>query len=222
MLTNISDIKNIFYINLEKRTDRRKLVEKELLQLDLIGTRFNAIKTSPYSYNNGAIGCSLSHLKCLSIAKKNNWDHVMIVEDDIQFLDPETFKCQLNLFLSFSENNFDVLLLAGNNMLPFLPVNNNCIQVMNCQTTTGYIVLNHYFDTLIANIKEGISKLMQYSNDIQLYAIDKYWIKLQRKHEWFLLIPLTVIQRKNYSDIQLSITDFKTYMLNYNKTQTTV
>ena len=93
---------------------------------------------------------------------------------------------------------------------------------MNCQTTTGYIVLNHYFDTLIANIKEGISNLMQYSNDIQLYAIDKYWIKLQRKHEWFLLIPLTVVQRKNYSDIQLSITDFRTYMLNYNKTQTTV
>jgi GR25 family glycosyltransferase involved in LPS biosynthesis len=222
MLTNISDIKNIFYINLEKRTDRRKLVEKELLELDLIGTRFNAVKSSPHSRNCGAIGCSLSHLKCLYIAKKNNWDHVMIVEDDIQFLNPETFKNQLNSFLYFSENKFDVLLLAGNNMLPFLPVNNNCIQVMNCQTTTGYIVLNHYFDTLIANIKEGISKLIQYSDDIQLYAIDKYWIKLQRKHEWFLLIPLTVVQRKNYSDIQLSITDFSTYMLNYNKTQTIV
>ena len=218
MLTNISDIKNILYINLDKRKDRKSLVEKELDNLGLNGTRFNAIKLSPHSRNYGAIGCSLSHLKCLSNAKENKWDHVMIVEDDIQFLDPETFKNQLNLFLSFSENNFDVLLLAGNNMLPFLPVNNNCIQVMNCQTTTGYIVLNHYFDTLIANIKEGISKLIQYSNDIQFYAIDKYWIKLQRKHNWYLLTPLTVVQRKNYSDIQLSVTDFRTYMLNYNKT----
>ena len=163
------------------------------------------------------MGCSLSHLKCLSLAKENNWDHVMIVEDDIEFLDPKLFKTNLNSFLSKKENNFDMLLLAGNNMLPFLPVNNNCIQVLNCQTTTGYLVLKHYYDILIENIKDGISKLIKHPSEITLYTIDKYWLRLQRKHSWFLLIPLSVVQRKNYSDIQLSITDFRKYMLDYNK-----
>ena len=217
MLNNITDIKNVFYINLERRTDRKKLVEKELDKLDLVGTRFNAIKLSQHNRNGGAMGCSLSHLKCLSLAKENNWDHVMIVEDDIEFLDPDLLKRQLNSFLSINENKFDMLLLAGNNMLPFLPVNNNCIQVLNCQTTTGYIVLNHYYDTLIENIKDGISKLIQHPSEITLYTIDKYWLRLQRKHKWYLLIPLSVVQRKNYSDIQLSITDFRKYMLDYNK-----
>jgi glycosyl transferase family 25 len=217
MLNNISDIKNVFYINLESRTDRKKLVEKELDKLDLVGTRFNAIKLSKYNRNAGAMGCSLSHLKCLSLAKENNWDHVMIVEDDIEFLDTELFKNNLNSFLSKKENNFDMLLLAGNNMLPFLPVNNNCIQVLNCQTTTGYLVLKHYYDILIENIKDGIYKLIIYPSEITLYTIDKYWLRLQRKHSWFLLIPLSVVQRKNYSDIQLSITDFRKYMLDYNK-----
>jgi signal transduction histidine kinase len=32
-----------------------------------------------------------------------------------------------------------------------MPVNNNCIKIFNCQTTTGYIVKQHYYDKLINN-----------------------------------------------------------------------
>jgi GR25 family glycosyltransferase involved in LPS biosynthesis len=37
----------------------------------------------------GAIGCSMSHLDVLKIAKKNNWDYVTIFEDDVLFLKPQ-------------------------------------------------------------------------------------------------------------------------------------
>ena len=90
-INSIENIEHTFYINLENRPDRKEHVEKQLQSIGIAATRFNAIKL-----NNGAIGCSMSHLKCLEIAKQNNWDHVMIVEDDILFLNPNLFKNQLN------------------------------------------------------------------------------------------------------------------------------
>jgi GR25 family glycosyltransferase involved in LPS biosynthesis len=210
-----SDILHIFYINLESRTDRKEHVMDELHKIGLgpKAVRFNAIKLKN---GTGAVGCSMSHLKCLETAKANNWPHVLICEDDIMFLDPSLFITQMNKF--FSKNmSWDVLLLAGNNMLPYSAVDNTCIQVGHCLTTTGYIVQNHYFDTLIKNYKEGIVQLMKNPEDKKTYAIDKYWIRLQQADKWFLIIPLSVIQREDYSDIEGKVTNFQKNMLNYNK-----
>ena len=49
------------------------------------------------------------------------------------------------------------------------------------------------------------------------YAIDKYWQRLQRKDKWYLLIPPSIVQYENYSDIEKKQTNFQDYMLNYNK-----
>ena len=56
-MDNIRDIKNIFYINLDTRPDRKIFFENQMRMLGLKAIRFNAIKNI-----NGAIGCSLSHL----------------------------------------------------------------------------------------------------------------------------------------------------------------
>lgn len=217
-IQQFSDILHIFYINLESRPDRNEHVMDELnrIGLDQKAVRFNAIKLANGQKNSGALGCSMSHLKCLEIAKSNNWPHVLICEDDIMFLDPSFLISQMNTF--FSKNmSWDVLLLAGNNMLPYSAVDNTCIQVGHCLTTTGYIVQNHYFDTLIKNYKEGIVQLMKNPEDKKTYAIDKYWIRLQQQDKWFLIIPLSVIQREDYSDIEGKVTNFQKNMLNYNK-----
>ena len=122
-INSLADIKNIFYINLEHRIDRKEHVEKELLNIGLKEVqRFNAIKME-----NGAIGCSMSHLRILQDAQKNNLDHILIVEDDISFLDPELFKNQLNKFFETHKNNWDVVLLAGNNMPPYKNIDDTCI-----------------------------------------------------------------------------------------------
>ena len=114
MLENISDIKHAFYINLINRTDRKSYIERELEKVGIKAERFNAIKLQ-----NGAIGCSMSHLKILQTAKQNGWDHVLICEDDIQFLEPAVFVNQMNSFLKNHTKDWDVVLLAGNNMPPY-------------------------------------------------------------------------------------------------------
>jgi glycosyl transferase family 25 len=201
----------VIYINLKTRPDRKEHVEKQLAKIGVNDAfRFNAIKL-----DNGALGCSMSHLQCIQYAKQRNYDMVFICEDDIEFLDPELFLTQLQKFFE-NRKNWDMTLVAGNNMVPYLPVDETCIKVFHCQTTTGYIVQKHYYDKLITNYKEGIDKLIR-KPDVNEYKIDKYWFSLQCKDEWYLIIPITVVQREDYSDIEKKVTNFKNYMLNYKK-----
>ena len=214
-INSLADIKNIFYINLEHRIDRKEHVEKELLNIGLKEVqRFNAIKME-----NGAIGCSMSHLRILQDAQKNNLDHILIVEDDISFLDPELFKNQLNKFFETHKNNWDVVLLAGNNMPPYKIIDDTCIQVSRCQTTTGYIVNGHYIKTLLQNVKIGLTHLINKPTEHAKYAIDKYWFILQQLYKWYLIVPLTVVQREDYSDIEKRVTNFEKHMLDVDKKQ---
>jgi hypothetical protein len=89
--------------------------------------------------------------------------------------------------------------------------------VHHCLTTTGYIVQSHYYDTLLENYKQGIMHLIKNPENKNLYAIDKFWLSLQKRDNWFLTIPLSVVQRENFSDIEKKVTNFNSYMLNYNK-----
>jgi len=208
----LEDFKNVYYINLEHRTDRKDHVTKELAILGIkCATRFNAIRNQ-----NGAIGCTLSHIKVLQDAQKNGLPYIMIVEDDIQFTKPELFKDQLNGLLQ-SKESWDVILIAGNNLPPYRKVNDFCVQVVQCQTTTGYIVKADYYETLINNMKEGLVKLMKEPHRHFLYAIDKYWFFLQQRDKWLLITPLTVVQRVDYSDIERRMTNYRKAMTDLDK-----
>ena len=211
-INSISDVNRILYINLKHRVDRKEHVEKQLKTVGFSSfERFDAIKMK-----FGVLGCSLSHLKCLAIAKQNNWSHVLICEDDIEFLDPELFKKQLNGFLS-TVKSWDVILLAGNNIKEYTKPNEYSIKVSWCQTTTGYLVKREYYDKLFNNIKFSVEKLMKEPQNHHIYAIDQYWTKLQYTDNWFLITPPTVVQRDDYSDIEKRRTNYKHIMLNLDK-----
>jgi glycosyl transferase family 25 len=210
-MNSIFDIKHTYYINLDSRPDRKQHVEKQMKNIGINSERFKAIKLP-----DGALGCSMSHLKILEMAKENNYPHVLIVEDDILFTDPSLFIQQFNKFLS-NHKDFDVVLISGNNLPPYKEIDDSCVQVVNCQTTTGYLVQNHYFDKLIKNYREGINKLMKDPGNRILYAIDKYWFNIQKIDKWYLIIPLTVTQREDYSDIEKRPTNYSKVMLDLDK-----
>ena len=213
-LNGIADIKNIFYINLESRLDRRNSIETQLKNIGLTNfERFNAIKVM-----DGRVGCTMSHIKCLEMAKERGYNHILICEDDTFFLDPKLFKTQLTTFLN-NEHKWDVVLFAGNNVPPYERIDDTCIAVSHCQTTTCYLVNGHYFDTLLQNMREGLDKLLKEPTNPLDYAIDRYWLNLQKKDSWLLITPLTVIQREDYSDIENKRTDYSNLMLDLDKKQ---
>jgi len=124
-------LKHTFFINLESRKDRLKHVTNELHKLGIEGERFNAIKNK-----NGAIGCTLSHIKCLELAKERDYPQVFICEDDIKFLNPKILLQNLKKFKN-SENgeDWDVIIIGGNNCPPYINIEDYAIRVSNCQTT---------------------------------------------------------------------------------------
>ena len=114
-------------------------------------------------------------------------------------------------------SNWNVLLLAGNNVPPYRKIDDTCIQVSHCQTTTGYIVKQSYYDILIDNIKTGIEHLMKKPDRHIDYAIDKYWIKLQKQHTWYMLAPVVAVQREDYSDIEERKINYENIMKDLDK-----
>lgn len=199
------------YINIDYRTDRKEHVEKELAKIGVEGERLNATKMK-----NGAVGCSMSHIRCLERAKSENWPYVFICEDDITFMNPELFLSKLDAFEK-SGIEWDVIIVAGNTAPPFGPSTDFCIRTFNVQSTTGYIVCRHYYDILIANFREGVQNLMKDPNNKREYAIDMYWKKLQQTGKWYTIIPLSVYQYETYSDVENRNVDYKGLMLDLEK-----
>jgi glycosyl transferase, family 25 len=217
MLRRFSDIKHAIYINLDTRNDRRELFEKQFEELtslypkDFTFTpvpRFSAIKDE----ENGAIGCTKSHIECLRLAKANGWDHVLILEDDALVTHPEILVHQVNSFLSRFRDEWDVLLFSGNNYPPFQVHSPDCFRVANCQTTGCYLVGSRYYDNLLQNFEEGLAAFMANPGKHYAYACDSYWKRLQMKDRWYLITPLCVIQRAGYSDIEKKEVDYEKLM----------
>mgnify|MGYP003388944313 CR=1 FL=1 len=199
-----------YYINLEHRNDRK---EETLNELSKFGIH-NPIRLDAIKDNVGAIGCTKSHLKILKEARKNNYPYITIFEDDVEFLNPNETNQKLNNIIN-SNIEWDVILLGGNNYEPYHRINEDCIRVENCQTTTSYIVKKDYYDTLISHWEEGLQKLIE-TKDEPKYALDQYWKLLQKKDNFLLIIPLNVIQRDGYSDIVKQDVSYKEWMLKHN------
>jgi glycosyl transferase family 25 len=209
-------LENILFINLSTRPDRLMHVTQQFESLDITNAeKVNAIRTQ-----SGAIGCSLSHIKCLEIAKERNYKQVFICEDDITFTNPKLFLENIhkfeNEYTTYCEN-WDVLIIGGNNVPPYIRMTDYLIQISNCQTTTGYIVREHYYDVLIQNMKEGLKQLLRNPNNKREYAIDIYWKQLQKTGKWYMIIPPTVVQYENYSDIEGRVVNYEHLLTDLDK-----
>jgi glycosyl transferase family 25 len=192
--TNIDHIDKIVYINLDHRTDRRKEIETELKQKGLSYERFPAIKEE-----RGAIGCCKSHLAVLKKAREKGYKNILVFEDDFHFIvDSTEFNKQIDKLF---ETSFDVCLLAYYTTETYDTENPLLYQIKNAQTTSGYIVQSHYYDTLIAQWEYGL-KMFEETGNEPLYTCDQSWKPLQEKDMWVCFKNRTGIQRESYSDIQ--------------------
>jgi len=187
-------VDKIVYINLSHREDRKRDILAEFTNVEMPlekVERFDAIKMQ-----NGAIGCTMSHIGVLKMAIEKGWNNYIVLEDDAQWMNfPIAYE---NLSKSL---NYDVVILGGS-----VPRFNND-KLVYCQTTTGYLVNNHYYQTLLANFEEGLKNLM--ATEIKnSFAIDMYWNNLIQADNWTLLRPCLVNQRPGFSDIEGHVVNY--------------
>jgi glycosyl transferase family 25 len=208
-------LNHIFYINLDSRPDRKEHVVQELQKINPLNQIERLPAIVPPS-NHGALGCTLSHIRCLELAKERQYPYVFICEDDIQFLQPQLLQENLQKFWDNPPlEGWDVLILGGNNFRPYEVFSDYAIHVHFCATTTGYIVAQHYYDTLLENFKQSAQLFEENPEQHYYYAIDVFWRRLQKPKEsrWYMLIPPTVSQISNYSDIEKKEVDYGHWML---------
>lgn len=187
-------IDKIFYINLDHRTDRNIEIQRELENNGFSNyERFSAI----HHPTIGGVGCGRSHIEVLQIAKERGYRCVMILEDDFMFTEtPDNSK----RLLSKLENlKFDVCLLSYNLLDSQTTDCEFLIKINKAQTTSGYVVNQHYYDTLIRTFEKATKKFEE-TNHHWVYAIDIAWNILQEMHTWYGFSPKLGKQRPSHSD----------------------
>jgi glycosyl transferase family 25 len=188
-------IDKIIYINLQKRTDRKNTIEKELDNFKLKYQRFEAIETPGF----GILGCGLSHLSVLKFAKEKNYKNILILEDDFTFIvSKEEFENQIKSFFSL-QIGFDVCMLSYN-LFHSIETDNKFVgKILEAQTASGYIVNNHYFDKLIYLYEDAMPKLKE-TKCHWIYANDQIWKQLQKKDAWYYFKVRLGKQINGFSD----------------------
>jgi len=187
-------IDKIFYINLDKRTDRREEIENELKNYELDAERYPAILNEA----SGIVGCSKSHLNVLKLAKERGYKNVLILEDDFEFIvSKEEFEDSLAQFFE-SGLDYDVVMLSYI-VQKREPFNDLVSKIIESQTASGYIVNCNYYDTIIG-LYEWSVPLLEQTNHHWLYANDFVWHSIQPQGKWYFFNKKLGKQRSSYSD----------------------
>lgn len=116
----INRLDAIIYINLEARNDRKDLLMKELEKLKTDMSKVHKV-SGVYMPKNGHKGCIQSHILALNMIKMNNWNRVLILEDDAELnMTPETINSLINKSLEELDKNYpewNVIMLATANKI---------------------------------------------------------------------------------------------------------
>ncbi len=188
---------HIFCINLERRPDRMEQskieFEKHGLQVQFITAvdgneiEVKPVKTVDSIATKGEIGCTLSHLKVVQLAKSMELKNCLILEDDVSFCENVNF--YFHDFLSQIKPNWDMLYLGGVHHGKIENISENIIKTDNTYTTHAYAIKDTMYDAIITVLNKP--------NTIADIALSS----LHKKNNCYAFSPNLAIQREGYSDV---------------------
>jgi len=135
------------------------------------------------------------------MAQANKWGNVLVVEDDLMW--NSDFDQGYTTLERLVKNKYDAIVLATTSAKWYL----NSLKLITSRTTSCYLVNSGYYDTLLSNFRES-RDLLEVSKDKGIHAIDMYWMRIQTRDNWFIVIPSPAYQRPGYSDIEQRIVDY--------------
>lgn len=203
-------IDTILYINLEHRKDRNEHCLNEIKKIDPNLSKTHRID-AVYNPENGALGCTQSHIKALKYFIENpSWNTCLILEDDFTFKseNPEEVNGIVSYLIQNSPN-FNVLLLGISLFdLKYIPTENPLIfKITSAQTTSGYIITRNYVYTLLANFIKANNNMVCNGWKPE-WCLDMFWKQLMPIGNWYGHKYRIGYQYGNYSDIEKGYRDF--------------
>jgi glycosyl transferase family 25 len=199
-------IDKVFYINLERRTDRRKEIENELCYKFLF-TKSERFVGIPYEL----YGCTMSHIYLLRKMILNGWETMMVFEDDCKLLTSrKSIDQHIERFLA--DETCDILCI-GNSCGDNKPYNELFNRCFNTQTTSCYVIKKKFVKTLLECYFNDPTECMTLTEKDNLAKhigyIDICWIPLQQTHYFMMPKIRQVLQRPSYSDVEKKLVDYK-------------
>lgn len=195
----------IYYINLDKRHDRRQQFLQEMLNIGFPEEKIVRISGVEMP-GRGDLGCSRSHIKTMEHFIESGHTNCIVFEDDFEFLRPtHEVRSAFNYFFTY-DIPYDVCMISANEVDTDRSDYSILKRVINVQTTAGFMVHKDFAPTLLDNFKEG-ADLLEGSYETGTpngaeYAVDQYWKRLQPDSKWFMFYPKLGKQRGSVSDIQ--------------------
>ena len=227
----INRLDAIIYINLENRSDRKDLLMKELEKLSTNMSKVHKV-SGIYMPKNGHKGCLQSHILALNMIKLNNWNRVLILEDDAELdMSPEIINNLINKTLDELDNkqpHWNVIMLAtANKVIKNSKNNKNSknsipIEILDADgkriplkiekldtatTSSAYIVKKSYAENILNlfnNCNNNMSSDKMSGDQVEHWALDQKWAELQKKDKWFCINQDPIKQRAIWSTIQLN------------------
>jgi GR25 family glycosyltransferase involved in LPS biosynthesis len=152
-------------INLDRASDRREKITSQLNSQNiefLLYSGFdaqnltnktftpkitNGICRVGENFKLGEIGCTLSHIGAITMAKALNWEYVIILEDDIIIC--KDFKVRLERLFKMVPKNWEHIFLSGH-VYNFRPlVTPTVVPSPKTSGTFSYIIRNTAYDKAI-------------------------------------------------------------------------
>jgi GR25 family glycosyltransferase involved in LPS biosynthesis len=200
-------IEKVFYINLRHRADRREQIENELKNKFLFNKaeRYEAIL-----HESPILGCTMSHITLWRNMVQNNWNTMMVIEDDALL---QTTRQNIDKYINaFLEDPKADILSISNSCGDYVHYNNFFNRARNSQTSSCYVIKLHAVKELLPYYFSNPDDIYTLKEDDPTLGpkigwIDTCWGEYQKTHNF--LIPKEqkiVIQRQSYSDIQRKVT----------------
>jgi len=205
-----------YCINIKERKDRQKNVIKECLKVNL-NFEFLLVEKNK---EDPIRGCLESHIKCIQDAINNDYENILIMEDDISF-DIDAINKIIKEDTIQIPAEFDILYL-GYHINNGFKYNDNILKAVSTQTTHCYILNKRVFQYIIDTIEGDWKAIPEYTqrNNLEnlinwnVRAIDLYYAKWinHRRNNSYAIYPILCYQYANHSDIEGKIINYKNIM----------
>lgn len=200
----------IYCINLSHRTDKwgESLQEFKKVGIENKVIRFEGIKfdENKYGWMSRRGGCFGSHREIINICNKDNISNVLVLEDDVQFINNPIEN--LNLALKELPEQWNIFYLGMNPTPeifpdPLIRISQNLLKVKSALTTHAIAYNKSSYNDILNNIPEGDGIINWLHANI---SMDGWFMQYYLNTiEAFCPNEFLATQRLNVSDIDLNL-----------------
>jgi GR25 family glycosyltransferase involved in LPS biosynthesis len=208
----------IYCINLDSRPEKWENTQKELAKVGMQAERVSGVvptedQLKVPGQRVSQLGCSLSHIKVIKDAIENNYDTIMVFEDDVEFMTTDLDIIQsvmkdmetLDWGMYYWGCNFDKWIKPSNRVEN---IGNNSIEIFGngVHTTHAYSINKSIYNTILEYILEYTVVDLFYEQGL-----------LSKGHRILHSKPMLCKQREGYSDIIGDVTNYDFMVKHYNE-----